>query len=46
MLSFVQDNLPGYPRVQCDYVSCPLPYTGPGVIPGAPVNPHMPPQVV
>jgi glucan 1,3-beta-glucosidase len=43
-LNGFNDNLPGFPRVQCTYTQCPLPYMGPGIIPGAPVNPNSPPQ--
>ncbi len=43
-LNGFNDNLPGYPRVTCGHTTCPLPYTGPGVIPGAPVNPQSPTQ--
>ncbi len=43
-LNGFNDNLPGYPRVTCRHTTCPLPYTGPGVIPGAPVNPQTPTQ--
>jgi len=43
-LNGFNDNVPGFPRVQCSYTTCPLPYMGPGIIPGAPVNPNMPPQ--
>ncbi|CAM9611016.1 unnamed protein product [Chrysoparadoxa australica] len=43
-LNGFQDNLPGYPRTNCGYKTCPLPYMGPGIIPGAPVNPSMPTQ--
>eukprot|EP00904_Undaria_pinnatifida_P005193 jgi/Undpi1/1803/HiC_scaffold_12.g05190.m1 len=41
-LNGFQDNLPGFPQVQCEYVRCPLPYMG-GEQPGAPVNPNNPP---
>ncbi|CAM9648474.1 unnamed protein product, partial [Choristocarpus tenellus] len=41
-LNGFNDNLPGFPRVQCDYVRCPLPYMGPEQ-PGAPPNPRNPP---
>ncbi|CAN0498301.1 unnamed protein product, partial [Laminaria digitata] len=42
-LNGFQDNLPGFPQVQCELVRCPLPYMG-GEQPGAPVNPNSPPQ--
>ena len=35
-LNGLNDNVYGYPKVKCEMVTCPQPYMGVGVQPGAP----------
>eukprot|EP01039_Chlorochromonas_danica_P008234 gene8234-9081_t len=43
-LNGLNDNVPGYPKVKCNRVQCPMPYMGAGVQPNAPPDPSKPRQ--
>ena len=42
-LNGFNDNLPGFPKVECEYIECPAPYMGPEQ-PGAPPDKSKPAQ--
>jgi len=43
-LNGLNDNVYGYPKYKCEMVTCPDPYMGVGVQPGAPPDPSKGPQ--